>query len=353
MTAGNAPSEPQPRRLLRVVMLSDGIPGHFRQSEGIVAALARRHEIALQRLELPARPGPLRWLLAQAARFAPRLLPLSWHLGRQARPGPADVVISAGGRTLAANVALTRRLPGACNIFSGSPRAFGANAFSRVLLSYPAPAQKGLYVLKPTALDPGSLPPPRAIPANGGTGMVRIALLVGGPTAVCAYDDSEWRNLLACLEKLAATPGIRLLPVTSRRTPDRWSDDLLALAKTHPAIEKVIDYRVGGTGSITEAFSCDAMLVTADSMSMITEGVAARRPVAVLEPAGLRPSRDTATVADLERQGRLARIPLAGVRAAQDLLTALSACRPMTENHLERLADLLEPVLPARTEEKR
>ena len=161
--------------------------------------------------------------------------------------------------------------------------------------------------------------------------------------AIGIYDDPPSREEIEEVLKKAGLRDISQGAMT----------DLLALAKTHPAIEKVIDYRVGGTGSITEAFSCDAMLVTADSMSMITEGVAARRPVAVLEPAGLRPSRDTATVADLERQGRLARIPLAGVRAAQDLLTALSACRPMTENHLERLADLLEPVLPARTEEKR
>lgn len=346
MTPQASDSDRQQGCPLRVALLSDGIAGHFRQSEGIVAALSRRHAVDLVRIELPRHPAPFLRLLSLATRFLPGRLPLHPYLGTD-DPGPLDVIVSAGGRTLPANVELARRHPEARNVFSGSPRAFGADAFSLVLLSYPAPPEKGVYVLKPTALDPDSLPPPRR--REGEDAPFSIGVLIGGPTAVCRYEDAEWDRLLSLVATLAETPGISLIPVTSRRTPPNWCDDVLAMAKGRPGIERVIDFRAAGTGSIADAFATDALLVTADSMSMVTEGVAARRPVALLQPARMKASRDTATMDDLESRGRIARVPLAQEPRVDAVLDALAACRPMTENHLERLAAILAPVLPGRS----
>ena len=335
-------STPRP---LRVALLSDGIPGHFRQSEGVVAALARRHAIDLLRIALPAHNTPLLRLMAFVTRRAPGRLPLRLHLGID-DPGPLDVIVSAGGRTLAANVELAQRHPEAFTIFSGSPRAFGAAAFDRVLLSYPAPPENGLYVLKPTALDPDTLSPPRR--AGTEEAPLRIGVLIGGSTAVCRFEDAEWDRLLSLVATLSETPGVSLLLVTSRRTPEDWNEDVLAMARGRPGIERVIDYRTAGTGSIADAFGTDALLVTADSMSMVTEGVAARRPVIMLQPAKVKPSRDTATMDDLEAQGRIARVSLTEEPKVDAVLAAFAARRPITENHLDRLADLLEPVSPRR-----
>jgi mitochondrial fission protein ELM1 len=331
---------------LHVALLSDGIAGHFRQSEGVVAALERRHAVKLHRIELPKRAGPVRWLLGLAARLMPARLPLSWYLGSTVRDLPLlDVIVSSGGRTLAANTVLGRHHDRACNIFSGSPRQFGRDAFSLVLLSYPARPEKGVYVLKPTALDPDHLPPPRR---RDETNPYRIALLIGGPTASCELDDAAWQKIVAMIRTLGRTPGVSLLPVTSRRTPIAWCDELLTLAPNVSGIERVIDFRTAGPGSIAAAFETDALMVTADSMSMITEGVAARRPVAILEPAKTHPSRDDATVDDLEGRRRIARIRLADEITGETILAALDACQPMTDNHLDALSAVIERVLPER-----
>ena len=323
---------------VRVVLLSDGIAGHFRQSEGVVAAIERIRPVVLTRIELPKRVGPVRFLLSLATRLG-LPLPLSWHLGKHALPhGTVDLVLSAGGRTLAANVALARLFK-APNLFSGSPRQFPVSAFSRVLLSYPAPAEKGLYILKPTALDPDGLPRPKKRAETSAQSPWRIALLLGGPTEPCPWNDRDWQAMLALAVSIAANPALRLVAVTSRRTPTAWADALQKATEGLPGLERIVDYRTAGPGSISVAYGCDAMVVSGDSMSMVTEAVAARRPVAVLMPDTRNASRDDATMDDLEAQQRIRLTPAAST-TAEGLLGSLDALQPMQENHLDRLADV-------------
>lgn len=330
-------------RPLRVALLSDGIAGHFRQSEGVMAALERHRATELHRIELAKRAGPVRWLLGIAARLAPAAMPLRWYLGKDDLQ-PVDVVVSAGGRTLAANVVLTRQSKGVHNIFSGSPRQFPANAFTLVLLSYPAPDEKGIYVLKPTALDPDRLPPARRRKATGAAAPYRIAVLIGGPIPSCPFDDKDWRRILDLLHALARTPGVSLLPVTSRRTPAAWSDSLLAECQGLDGIERIIDFRTAGPGSVAAAFETDAIVATGDSMSMVSEAAAAQRAVAVLMPPVTQPSRDDATMRDLERRRRIARVTVTQAEG-DTVLAALDATEPMAENHLDILADILDRAL--------
>lgn len=331
---------------LNVVLLSDGIAGHFRQSEGVVAAIGRRRPVALTRIELPKRPGPVRLALSLAVRLG-LTLPLSWHLGRTALPAsPVDLIVSAGGRTLAANVALARRL-GAPNVFSGSPRRFPVSVFSRVLLSYPAPPEKGLYILKPTALDPDTLPLPAR---RTETDMpYRIAFLIGGPTQPCPWTQEDWERMLALATGIAMNPALRLVAVTSRRTPPAWADALTERTAGLPGLERIVDFRTAGPGSISIAYGCDAMVVSGDSMSMVTEAVAARRPVAVLMPEKRNASRDDVTIDDLEAHKRIRLLAVSGA-TVEALLKSLDALEPMRANHLDRLAEVVLSVLgrPAR-----
>lgn len=328
---------------LRVLMLSDGIAGHFRQSEGIVAALSRRHDVNLQRIELPRRLGPLRRLLGLLARSG-IALPLGWHLGKAAgNVTSADLIVSSGGRTLAANVAAARAFK-APNLFSGSPRQFPPELFAQVLLSYPTADRRMRYVLKPTALDPDRLPAPRPLLEGTQDHPIRIAVLVGGPTQPCPWSEADWQDLMALLASLADQSTMRLTIVTSRRTPDIWADALASLLRDRPGLERLIDFRTAGPGSIDVAFASDALIVTGDSMSMVTESVAARRPVAVVMPKSHKVSRDDATMDDLARQGRIAPCRVDRT-SAEDLQAALARLVPMTSNHLDDLADIVAAVL--------
>jgi uncharacterized protein len=121
---------------LKVLLLSDGRPGHFRLAEGIVAAVGRRRSVAVEQLHCRRGrwPGRVLAALSNANRFDVPILQTVYGLVPPL-PGAYDLVVSAGAETLAANIACAR-FAGADNIFYGSLRAFKPSSFSLVLTSY-------------------------------------------------------------------------------------------------------------------------------------------------------------------------------------------------------------------------
>ena len=89
-----------------ILLLSDGRPGHFRQSEAIVLALSRRMATTVERVELIKPRIVPRRLARYAALWLPPRFVLRWLYGLSAVP-KADIIVSAGGNTLAANIALS------------------------------------------------------------------------------------------------------------------------------------------------------------------------------------------------------------------------------------------------------
>jgi hypothetical protein len=328
-----------------VLLLSDGRPGHFRQSEAIVLALSRRMEAKVERIELiKPRIFPRR-LARYAALWLPPRLVLGWLYGLKegAYPKP-DAIVSAGGNTLAANIALAKKF-NVPNIFAGTPRHVGATPFSLVLTPYKSQAGEAntAYALKPCALDPEAFPPPKRWPEKP----FRIAVFVGGPIPSADFQAADWQALGRLMQGVAAEFAARFVLVTSRRTPDAFYTALSPLLGNTAVIETFIDHRKAGTGSIAEGYAADAIFATADSMSMITEGVAARRPVIVLAPAETKPFRDNEAVEDLAAANHLAVLP---VREATPSAIAakLQTLTPMSENHLDRLADIVAAAVARR-----
>jgi hypothetical protein len=328
-----------------ILLLSDGRPGHFRQSEAIVQALARRMEIKVDRLDLiKPRIFPRR-LARYAAQWLPPGLALRWLYGLKdgAYPKP-DAIVSAGGNTLAANIALAKKhnIP---NIFSGTPRHIPRDQFALVLTPYKSEANlpNTAYALKPCALDPDALPAPKRWPEQP----FRIAVFVGGPTQAAQFNQIDWQSLAKHIRRMAKEFGVRFIVVTSRRTPQQAYDQLEFVVNHSEIVEKFIDHREAGTGSIAEAYAADAIFATSDSMSMITEGVAARRPVIVLAPAYTEPFRDNEAVDDLGASNRLAVMPVRESKPAT-IAAKLQSLTPMTENHLDHLGDIVAAALNSR-----
>ena len=98
---------------LRVLFLADEKPGHYHLSEGVIAALERLAELTVTRIEIRRRrlaPGRLLWRMT-AANLSPKsILRFGYGLRENSLPA-ADLVLSAGGNTLAANIA-ARNDPG-------------------------------------------------------------------------------------------------------------------------------------------------------------------------------------------------------------------------------------------------
>ena len=319
-----------------ILLLSDGRPGHFRQSEAIVLALSRRMETKVERLELIKPRIVPRRLARYAAMWLPPRLVLSWLYGITTVP-KADLIVSAGGNTLAANIALAK-LTGAPNVFTGTPRHVDRKLFTLVLTPYKSEATlpNTAYALKPCALDPTVFAAPKRWPAKP----FRIAVFIGGPTPAADFSLFDWQALILLMRTMAAQPSVRFTVVTSRRTPEPVYEALKLVTNHKDIVETFIDHRQAGTGSIAEGYAADAIFATADSMSMITEGVAARRPVIVLKPAVTKPFRDNEAVDALAADNRLAVFPVRETTPEQ-IAAKLESLTPMTENHLDRLADIV------------
>ena len=328
---------------LVTVLLSDGKPGHYHLAEGICAAIARRRPLAITRVEVrrpwwvPGRVLSAMTNLEGGAGQVPRLL------GYGELPVEVcGLVVSAGGDTLAANVALARRY-GCPNIFYGSLRRYQPADFALVLTSYAANAgrENHAMTLKPSAFDPDALPV-RTLRASG---EVTLGLLIGGDSGTVRYSAADWERLLGLLAGGAGAPN--WIVSNSRRTPDAVSDGLAGLAAREPGRVSFIDVRAEGAAALSTLFaSSDAVAVSVDSSSMVSEAVWARRPVVALVPEqGGLPELEQGYRDYLAAQGWVARIDLKGA-TAEAVVAAARGVRPIEANPLDQLGELIGARLP-------
>jgi mitochondrial fission protein ELM1 len=332
----------------RILILSDGRPGHFNLSEGIARALTRRRpgEVGRQPVRRFA-PGrlaagatnarlPARWLLSAIHRLDAAAVPA------------CDVIVSAGAETLSASVALAR-LRGVPNIHYGSLRAFRPRDFSLVLTSYAGRADddRVVFVAKPAPFDPADLGPPMSPDDWPDRRPRRVAIAIGGPAPDCPFEADDWAHLERLIGDLAGQ-GLAVTVTNSRRTPGEVSDRLASLAGPGGPIARWIDVRRPDAARFFSLLAdADALLVTADSSSMVSEAVFARRPIVALAPRGSRLTPDeTQYRAALAERGLTTTCALGTVTAA-DVIAALASLRPYAGNPLDDLAALIFAKLPA------
>ncbi len=335
---------------LRILILSDGRPGHYHLSEGIAAAIGRRRATEIIRTDVRRRgPGRLAAMLVNRGTPPARVLSLIHGLDHQRVP-KVDLIVSAGAETLAANISLAK-LTGALNIFYGSLRQFRGEDFSLVLSSYAQHAShpRVAVALKPSPLDPDTLrlqgrqsrPGPDRPPGIAG-------LLIGGDAGGISYRGSDWKKLLGFLEVSHETLGMRWVVSNSRRTAPEVSDALTGWARRREGpIEAFIDVRGAGSGTLAQVFEqAEMVLVTDDSSSMVSEAIWVRRPV-----LGVAPERCRFTPEEqgyrtfLAERGWYRSLPIAALTPDQVLAT-ISEVVPLAENPLDRLAGLLSERLP-------
>lgn len=325
----------------RILILKDRRAGHFRKSEGVARAIARRNAIELEYLPISTPlqvPGRLVSKLALSGVRPPRLLRWIWriHVDQVTRP---DLIISAGAETLAPNVLLMRHFR--CrNLFIGSTRRIAPENFSAVLHENPDKGHlsRHIVLLSPSAVDPDACKRPLPIySASSLTGRT-AALLVGGPAPGYRFSTEDWQAVARLIEETAAL-GLKWIVSSSRRTPSRIASRLRSVAEALPGSVSFIDYGTNASGSADPAFNADVMLVTQDSNTMIAEAIASRRPVIVLSPNHTQ--RVENSLAALLKDKRAALIPM--VASAPDcFVEAIQSIRPLEYNPLDVLYKRLE-----------
>lgn len=280
---------------MRILILSDGIAGHDRSSLGIQTALAKHRSVEAE--VLPIRET--RRLSRRVKRTLAGLLPFDtfwkafYRVGGEASPfnplplrrdipsDPVDLVISTGPRTSAANIAIARRLK-AKNVYFGFSKWPSDGFYTALLTSERRRAHAHrAYTLRPSELDAAELPDARPLAANGAER--HASLLFGGQSKHYYYTLADM-ELLA--ERLIAIgremPWLKWTVFDSRRSPQAEIDCLVEIVEASDAPVEFVRFAERGLLSNNPAFSSDLVLVTADSMSMLAESIASRRPTGIL-----------------------------------------------------------------------
>lgn len=341
-------TEEFPLPIVRALLLSDGKPGHFRCAEAIVEAIRRSMPVVVTTRSIRRPPlvpnAVLAWMTAKKI-SSPLLLKTVYAVDPDGLKD-FDVIVSAGGDTLPANIAAAR-LTGKPNLFFGSLRRFAPADFTLALNCYTTdhPAANQIRILKPAPADPATLPVPdldhRRLPKVSG-------LLIGGPSGDARYGDRDWSELFAFLEETRLRLGMAWIVSNSRRTPDAVSQRFAALAaKPNGPIRDFIDVRNAGSGTLRALFEASgAVVVTSDSSAMISEGIWMRRPVVALRPkALLLPPKEDEYRRWLEGRNLCREIALSDI-TAERYASALREVVPLTENPQTELAQLLNDRLP-------
>ena len=327
---------------LRLLIVSDGRPGHFNLSEGIAAAIGRLAPTTIQRLEIRrgSWPGAVLAALTRARAPARSALQLVYGLDLNT-VSSVDVIISAGAETLAANVWLARsfKVP---NIFYGSHRAFSEADFTLPLTSY-ATGNNGrqLRTLKPSAFAPAVRSQTRRQPRNA-------ALILGGDAGTFTYTTTDWSNLLRFTRELNAADGTRWLVSNSRRTSNQASDMFDAAASApHSAITTFVDVRRQDAPKLTTLLPhVDVAVCTEDSSSMISECIWAGLPV-----IGVSPTKSSHTRKEAEYRAWLTQQNWYRSFAIADLTPelleqTLHTIEPLDSDPAEGLAKLIAQRIP-------
>lgn len=142
-----------------------------------------------------------------------------------------------------------------------------------------------------------------AFPAFADLPSPRTVVLLGGPTAAVRFDRGAFEVMAAKLEYWLAMDGGSLLVLGSRRTPPQ----LARLSRSYWADTPGLRWFDASDGANPYAGAlahADRIVVSPDSVNMVSEACATAAPVYVAEP-GRATGRVHAYLAELLRRGRI------------------------------------------------
>ena len=195
--------------------------------------------------------------------------------------GP-DVVIAAGRRLVPALRYVKRHHPKTISVYIMHPQVALTNFDLIAMPEHDEPPKmKNIF---PTVGAPHRMTTLRAWEAADAEKArfanlphPRIALLAGGNAGDCRWKTSDWQKLAQAVRALAERSSAHVMVTTSRRTGDRGTQ---ALMQSLP--EDAFFHRWQPEGDNPYAAmlgSADAIVVTGESMSMLSEACSLGKPV--------------------------------------------------------------------------
>ncbi len=284
---------------MKIVVLSDGKPGHYNQSLGIVQRLPECDTRWIDvRFRSKRRDNLLRCLMCLLGWMPlPRWLMhvlLRWSLHSDTYTAisdinSADCILSTGSSVAAVNLLLGEILR-AKTVTCRRPSPLGTRDFDLAILpmlSWPRRHRKNVCktVGVSNQILPADLDALKAELAH--PDCMRIGVLIGGADKHEDITEGDAARLLALLSAVAEKTGAEVLVTTSRRTPRPVRDCLANILKSAPWCPLFVepdDCALSTTASPYQAILAlsELLIVTADSFSMVCEAASSGRPVIVL-----------------------------------------------------------------------
>ena len=317
-------------------IISEGSPGHISQSVGIANALARLTPLTLRTFECRPRIGGmarslirLLWM-GKTGRALPAAM-LHGAIGLESMPAdepPPDLILASGGKSVfaARSLAVRHQVP---FVFIGERKPYPPGWFHTVLT--PSALETAACDVRmdviPTKITPESVAQAAAAWTDKPPGRL-WAMLIGGTSRSHHYTPADWQQLAEGMADLARREGIRWLLTTSRRTGNATEDILRALLPDDIIADAVWWCQAPQKKLAAYLGAAETVWVTQDSISMITEAIAAARPVVVVRPQHT-PFPQTSYMPDylqrLEHIGLIHRLDMEHIASHQSMHPTASA----------------------------
>ncbi|GIU00853.1 hypothetical protein TSL6_13590 [Sulfurovum sp. TSL6] len=294
----------------KVLILSDGRPGHFNQSLAVAEAMKKLDVVEVKYIEVKIKKFGKYFLRAFLnAGLGQKLCEGSYllkfiHLlyeGYTWDKEP-DIIISAGKDTSLLN-ALLALTYGSKNFFIGHPKKLDHHLFTAVFTVLDLGFDNQIVLdVAPTLSYSGDL---NEFANKYGLDLQSeyYTLLIGGDGSGYQYDEEDIEKLITFVN--ATADKVKWLVTTSRRTPVAYEEKMEKEMKAecfiayHKNPQKVV-------AGFLELSS--AVFVTEESASMVSEGVASRKPVVTLVPKIHDADRNYAEILDkFQKEGRIRR----------------------------------------------
>ncbi len=293
-----------------VWILSDGLAGHYNQSIGISQALqqAFKHEPHIIHIKLKYKF--LRSIMRLIANrfpqlFSLRLFSFFYKHGLLPTQHPS-LIISAGGNTLFANIALST-IYHCPNVFSGTLKGYRGSNLNKVFTVTPLSGIGNNIVLD---LPPANIPSPSASTIKNT--QPYYALLIGGDGAGYKYTQNDWSQLAEAMATIAKRDNITWKITTSRRTGELAEQQLQTRLKDEYLSEAI--WFSSNPQKVVKRFLDESRVIfcTEDSLTMVSEAIYAHKPAVTLQPQSMQPDDNDSKALDKYQHKRfIIRSPIA------------------------------------------
>jgi mitochondrial fission protein ELM1 len=350
---------PRPALPLRVVIASDAKRGHENQSRVIARILGDNEPLVLYlrpriaelplrlRLRLLGRDGISQLRAAEIVRRSlqperPEVFRAFAHDYRQAQGKLRLFCVSTGTAPATYNLVLARMLQ-AASIVNMTPSLLPRRLFDlNIVPEHDVEREHGLpanVITTPLALGYHDSQAAQALASRLAReyGFAEqgdyLGVCIGGPTPDIPYPaawcDAFMHQLLNAAERL----GQRLLITTSRRTPARDIAAIAAAIQANPHAAFFLDAHSDPLNPLPAFYELSrAMVITADSYSMVSESIhAGHKPLVLVPPSAKRHAKVLRSLRRLDAKDLLSLHPASTRDEATQFAAQISLLPPRRE----------------------